>query len=254
MIINSGKIKIYFILIIAIIFTVIALFFIDKRYKTVIVTIPKFVHEAKNPTPTSAPSISYKLQATSLLLPVPFTPQAPTANWDELHNEACEEAGAIMANAYYSSSTEATLKPAYVENEITKLTLWQDKTFGYHLDTTIAETSQMIREVYGLQTKLVENFTADDIKKALIEGKLVLISENGRLLGNPYYKSPGPIHHMLLIKGFDDMGNFITNDSGTKRGLNYHYTFDVLFSAAADWSHETNTVDQTKKIAIIVWK
>src|SRR5688572_5442442 len=38
----------------------------------------------------------------TLLLKVPFTPQAPTANWDELHNEACEEASSLMAAAYFN--------------------------------------------------------------------------------------------------------------------------------------------------------
>ncbi len=56
------------------------------------------------------------------ILSVPFTPQAPTANWDELHNEACEEASAIMANAYFSGMTKQTLNPDYVENEISRLT------------------------------------------------------------------------------------------------------------------------------------
>ena len=49
------------------------------------------------PPPNSAPSLP-----SSKLLPVPFTPQAPTANWDELHGEGCEEASVIMANAYYN--------------------------------------------------------------------------------------------------------------------------------------------------------
>src|SRR5687767_2969126 len=52
---------------------------------------------------TPAPS-QPKIPGT-LSLPVPFTPQAPTGNWDTIHNEACEEASAIMANAYFSGMT-----------------------------------------------------------------------------------------------------------------------------------------------------
>ena len=189
-----------------------------------------------------------------VFLPAPFTPQAPTANWDELHNEACEEAVAIMAGSYFSSSTQANLAPDTVETELAKLTAWQDKTFGYHLDTTSAETARMMGAVYGLHTRLLDNFTEQDIKLALSAGKLVAISENGRRLNNPYYKQPGPVHHMLLLKGYGPGGNFITNDSGTKRGLNYPYDFQTLYAAAADWSHPAGTVDDSKKIAIEIWK
>ncbi len=267
----------------AIILTVIAIVFINQHYKTVIVDIPKFNHQQNNQTGTNANQKSKIINPKSVNLLVPFTPQAPTANWDQLHNEACEEAGAIMANEYYNGLSSAatpgsdpgsSIKPGsgsrlsdalgrdgninlpadYVEEEISKLTKWQDENFGYHLDTTSKETAKMMEEVYGLKTKLLENFTAQDIKKELAQNHLVIISENGRLLGNPFYKSPGPIHHMLLIKGYDDKGNFITNDSGTKRGLNYPYTFDTLYNAAADWDHATNNVDQNKKIAIVVWK
>ena len=190
----------------------------------------------------------------SLFLPAPFTPQAPTANWDELHNEACEEAGAIMANAYFASSTETSLPANEVEAQIAELTAWQDKTLGYHLDTTSAETARMIESVFGLKTELLANFSDLQIKEALAKGKLVAISENGRLLHNPYYKRPGPLHHMLLIKGFQKDGLFLTNDSGTKRGLNYPYSFETLFEAAADWDHAQNNVDINKKIAILIWK
>jgi hypothetical protein len=188
---------------------------------------------------------------TSLLLPVPFTPQAPTANWDELHNEACEEAVAIMAHEYFSGNTSATLQPSFVEKEISIITDWFTKRFGYYLDTTSNETAEMIRELYDLNTNLITNFSEDDIKEALAQNKLVLISFNGRLLGNPNYKSPGPIHHMLLIKGYNKEG-YVTNDPGTRNGQSYTYDFDTLFNAAADWDHSIKNVDVNKKIAIIV--
>lgn len=196
--------------------------------------------------PTALPAAIY--------WPVPFTPQAPTANWDELHNEACEEASAIMAHAYFSSSSETSLAPKFVEAEIGRLTAWQDGVFGYHLDTTSAETARMMEQVYGLKTKLLENFTEKEIKNALAAGKLVAISENGRLLGNPYYKRPGPIHHMLLLKGYEKDNSFITNDSGTKRGQNYPYNFETLYAAAGDWDHAAKTVDINKKTAIEIWR
>lgn len=230
---------------------IIALFFIKRKLKPVIVDIPKYNHPSPTPqTSTTTQSLNPSI-FKSLNLPVPFTPQAPTSNWDQLHNEACEEAAAIMNAAYYNNNDN--LEPSFVEGEIGKLTRWQDQNFGYNLDTTSAETARMITEVYGLRAKLLDNFTADDIKKELAQNHLIIISENGRLLNNPYYKRPGPIHHMLVIKGYD-ADNFITNDSGTKNGRNYIYTFDTIHAAAADWDHQNNTVDSNKKIAIIVSK
>ena len=198
------------------------------------------------PAPTSA-------TPTTLNLKVPFTAQAPTGNWDQLHNEACEEATALMANAYLTGNTSATLSAAYVEQQISLLTDWQVKNFGYSLDTTSAQTAQMITAVYGLKATLLPNFTADDLKSALQAGHPVLISEAGQLLGNPNYKSPGPVHHMLLIRGYTPEG-FITNDSGTRNGQNYFYTFATIDNAAADWSLAAKNVDRSQKIAIIVSK
>ena len=203
-------------------------------------------------TPLSNSSISNL--KSSILLTVPFTPQAPTANWDQLHNEACEEAVAIMTDAYFNHKDYPTLIPATtVEEEITALTHWQDERFGYHLDTTSAETAEMIEQVYRLHTKLIENFTEDDIKRELNQNHLVIISENGRLLGNPNYKHPGPLHHMLLIKGYTAT-EIITNDSGTRKGLDYPYDFSTILTAAADWDHAAKNVDTSIKTAIVVWK
>jgi hypothetical protein len=189
----------------------------------------------------------------SKLLPVPFTPQAPTANWDELHNEACEEASSLMADAYFSGRTESTLTPEYAEKEIAKLTDWQKQNFGYYLDISTAEMAVMTNKVYGLKTKVIQFPSAEDIKRQIAAGNLVVFSANGQKLGNPNYKQPGPIHHMLLIKGYDKTG-FITNDSGTKKGLNYAYDYDTLKNAAADWDHSKKTVDESEKLAIIISK
>ena len=250
----QGKVNIKRILIfiaVALIATAGGFLIVAKKYPEIPVTplkteTPKQSEEAPEKIPNSKIVIP-----KSLLLPVPFTPQAPTANWDELHNEACEEAVALMAHEYFSGNTSVTLAPSLVETEISKITDWFTKRFGYYLDTTSNETAEMIRELYDLNTELITNFSEDTIKEALAQNKLVLISFNGRLLGNPNYKSPGPIHHMLLIKGYNKEG-YVTNDPGTRNGRGYTYDFETLFNAAADWDHSIKTVDLNKKIAIIV--
>lgn len=185
---------------------------------------------------------------SSLLVKVPFTPQAPTANWDELHNEACEEASIIMAYAYFAQLK--SLPPEKVEQEITKLTKWQSDNYGYYLSVDTEEVARMIESVYKLDAEVVP-LSENIIKQALADNKLVVWPGNGQLLENPYYKQPGPIYHMMLITGYNEKG-FITNDPGTKRGQDLQYTYDILRGATGNWNHARHEVDLTDKKIIIV--
>jgi hypothetical protein len=205
-------------------------------------------------TTSTPPSTSPNPPTTDALnLPIPFTPQAPTGNWDELHNEACEEAGAIMANAYLTGDKENVIPAARVETEISGLTVWEDKNFGYHLDTTAQETAQMIEGFYGLKATVIQGYTLQDIKDQINLHNVVILPVDGQAIGNPYYKTPGPIYHMLVIRGYSG-STLITDDSGTKHGENYPYAFSTLHAAGADWNHSTNTIDKNKPIMIIVSK
>ncbi|OGM97345.1 MAG: hypothetical protein A2735_03175 [Candidatus Yanofskybacteria bacterium RIFCSPHIGHO2_01_FULL_41_21] len=207
--------------------------------------------ETSSPKPsTTQPSTT---NPVTLSLKVPFTPQAPTGNWDELHNEACEEASAIMVAAYFSGDTRAKLPATEVEEEITALTNWQQTHFGYYLDTTTAETAEMIRSFYNLKTTIITDYTEKDIKDALNANKLVILPINGRLIGNPYYRQPGPIYHMLVVRGYTAT-QLITNDPGTRNGESYKYSFTTLKNAPADWDHSIDTISENKSLMIVVSK
>lgn len=163
---------------------------------------------------------------------VPFTSQAPYGVWDSIHEEACEEASIIMANVW--AKDISSLSREYAEVEIQKLVKWQNDNFGYFESTTAKQTAEMAEKFYGLNYRLIENPTIEDLKNELREGNVVVMGMAGRELGNPHFTSPGPLYHMLLIKGFDKTG-FITNDPGTKYGGDYHYSFSTLMSSARDW-------------------
>ncbi len=256
---RKTKFSIFFL--IAAILTVAALFYIKRHYQIIIDSEPllSHSHQATNVAQPAVTQIGKDATTTPavppdhLLLPIPFTPQAPTANWDTLHGEACEEASAIMANAYFSGMTDVTLKPEFVENEITKITQWEQDHFGYYLDVNSEEAAQMISGVYGLQTKILRDFKEADIKSELAQNHIVLSSTNGKLLGNPNFRSPGPPYHMLVIKGYDG-DTIITNDPGTRKGLNYAYSFSTLYKANGNFNHKTHEVDTTQKNIIVVWK
>lgn len=208
------------------------------------------------PTPSTSASPRPMASPTpwlpvSVLLPVPFTPQAPTANWDELHNEACEEASIIMAAAYFAGDRRSTIPASEVETQITTLTEWQQSHFGYYLDSNAEETARMIREVYGLKAQLIRNFSESDIKHALANDKLVIIPLAGRKLDNPYYRAPGPEYHVLVIRGYTST-HLITNDPGTRRGAEYKYTYETLNNATAEWDHAINGIDESKSVIIVV--
>lgn len=158
-----------------------------------------------------------------------------------------------MANAYLTGDKDIVMPPTQVESQITTLTNWEQQNFGYYLDTTAAETAKMIEGVYGLKTQIITNYSEEQVKQALNDHEVVIIPEDGQLLGNPNYKTPGPIYHMLVIRGYTPDA-IITNDSGTKNGRNYSYSFATIYDAGANWDHSTNTIDKNVHIAIIVSK
>lgn len=173
-------------------------------------------------------------ETPQLNLAVPFMVQAPYADWDDLHNEACEEASAIMLKAYYDNEEEITIKEA--EERILALTDWEEEAFGYHLDTTTEEVARVLREYFDLPRAQAVTITSiDDIKASITAGHPVIVPAYGRALGNPNFRGEGPLYHMLVIKGYTDT-RFITNDPGTKRGADFVYDFDTIWNALHDWN------------------
>ena len=158
-----------------------------------------------------------------------------------------------MVAAYFSGDTRTKIPATEVEEQITALTNWEQTNFGYSLDATVVETAEMIQLFYNLKAVVVSNYTEKDIKDALNANKVVIIPVNGRLIGNPYYKQPGPIYHMLVIRGYTAT-QLITNDPGTKNGENYKYYFSTLKNAPADWNNSAKIMDSTIKIALILSK
>ena len=211
--------------------------------------------QATNPIqPSSAPALNGQPSIITSLPPsinlgVPFTPQAPFANWDEVHEEACEEASLLMVARYKKGGTIDS--PSDAEQELFKLVDFENKIFGYYKDTTAEETARVGREYYGFKkTRVIYEFTVDTIKRELAAGNPIIVPAAGRELGNPYFTSPGPLYHMLVIRGYTSDGKFITNDPGTRRGEEYTYKFDILMNAIHDWNG--GDVVNGKKVIIVL--
>jgi ribosomal silencing factor RsfS len=168
-------------------------------------------------------------------LAVPFTSQAPTSNWQQPFQDACEEASVLMVDYYYKN--KAMPDPEEVEYVLSDMVAWQVANWGDHHNLTMQELADFIITTFGYQTELIPDLTPGKVKVYLDLDQPVIIPANGHLLANPYFSGNGPEYHMLVIKGYQDE-YFITNDPGTKRGEDFVYTSENLFSAIADWNQK----------------
>jgi hypothetical protein len=164
---------------------------------------------------------------------VPFTTQAPNANWDQDHEEFCEEASMLMVGRAFQHRPIANATDA--EQGLQQIKTWELDHLGFYFDTTAAETAQVVTGLYGLKVQLKVNPSVNDIKLALANNELVIVPAAGRELGNPNFTAPGPIYHNFVIRGYTNNGKFITNDPGTRKGEGYVYQESVVMNAIHDW-------------------
>lgn len=180
-------------------------------------------------------------------LEIPFFPQAPDGDWSLPWQETCEEASVILA--YYAATHKSLTKDEF-RQEILNLVEWENKTFGDYKHTNIAQTAQILKEYYAFsEFEIVENPAVDQLKNHLAQGHLIIAPFAGRELPNPFYRQPGPLYHMMVLRGYDDK-NFIVNDVGTKRGENFIYPYQTLLSAMHEW-HDEDIQLGAKKVIIL---
>lgn len=186
-------------------------------------------------------------------LEVPFTSQAPFFVWDDLHEEACEEASLVMLKYFLDGKK---LAPKIAEKEIQGLAKYEIKNYGDYKDTNARQTVQLFGDYYGeisdgKKLRVVYDFSKEELKRYLFQGYPIIVPAAGRLLGNPYFTSPGPLYHNLVLIGYD--GNtIITNDPGTKRGESYRYDADVLYEAIHDFPGQVADIEKGRKAMIVV--
>ncbi len=195
-----------------------------------------------NASPTPPIKDSYDLK-------VPFVSQAPYANWDELHNEACEEEAIILVHFY---KKRAALSKETAENEIQKMVSYEIKNYGSHKDLTAQETAKLAKDFYGYKNvKIKYDFSWDDVKREISAGNPVIVPTAGRLLGNPNFRRPGPLYHMLVLRGYTK-DIVITNDIGTRKGERYQYSYKTLDRAIHDWTGNPDTISQGRRAMIVI--
>lgn len=189
--------------------------------------------------------------AVSKTLEIPFTPQAPFADWNSTFNEACEEASLLMVEYFLQ---EKELNPTVATSEITLLVDWEEKN-GHEEDVNIQDLAGIAESYYNRKATTFsdDEVSIENIKKLISGGYPVIVPAAGKLLKNPHYRGDGPPYHMLVIVGYDEE-NFFTNDPGTKQGEKYMYTQDTIINAIHDWTGNKNTIEDGKKAMMIVEK
>lgn len=187
---------------------------------------------------------------TEVNLAVPFMSQAPTADWGEPYQEACEEASAIMVDAFYRGES-GVMDILKADAAIQKFVGYEKGSLGFYEDTTAAELAKVIRDYYGYRDVVVQPFdTTDDLKRVVALGYPVIVPMSGKLLNNPNFRNGGPLYHMLVIRGYAN-GLFITNDPGTRKGEGYTYDEVTIMNAAHDWNGGEVTNGQRVMLVII---
>lgn len=187
---------------------------------------------------------------SSVMLAAPFLVQAPHADWSQPYQDACEEAAMIMLHEARVGTT--TLTPDEVDERIRALVDFQTREAGDYKDTNAKETAAFAEEYFHEDYNVLTNVTLEHIKRELVEGHLIAAPMAGRLLGNPNFTPPGPLYHMLVIRGYDDATQqFITNDPGTRKGENYRYSYEVLMSALHDFPGSKERMNEGAKTIIV---
>lgn len=187
---------------------------------------------------------------------VPFSPQAPFANWaDERQQDGCEEASALMA-VYWAQNKNLDRSQAL--EKILDISHFGEKNYKEFRDTSAQDTlNWLIKDYFDYdKADLKQNAGLEDLIYEIKKGNLIIAPMNGQTLGNIYYTPPGPGRHMLVIKGYDEnKGTFITNDPGVGNGENFEYDQNVFYNSIRDYPTGYHVpIEEMEKNVIVVWK
>jgi len=200
-------------------------------------TTPEVV--ALNPSPTAGGEPATPSPVTlpaAVILPVPFTSQAPLNDW-AAKQHTCEEASLAMVDRYLRGDhSGALIDPKTANNAINKITPWKVTQ-----DLTDKQLGEMAKLHLGWSYEILAA-NRQNIKEQLALGRPVIVGVRTHGLGNANY--PGyrnhfeqagwSVSHYLVVVGYDQADTVILNDPGLTKGHGYHIKFDQLFHAILD--------------------
>ncbi|HOX61210.1 MAG TPA: C39 family peptidase [Candidatus Magasanikbacteria bacterium] len=161
---------------------------------------------------------------------VPFIRQAPDGIWREPWLNACEETSIAMVKNYYAGNSNFDAK-----TEILRIINARKLTVGNTLDESADTIAEIINDYAPFEAEKITDPTLEQIQAELSSGRPVIITADGKALKNPYFLNNGPRYHALVLTGYDEATNeFISNDPGTRRGLDFRYKYDTIMTAMRD--------------------
>jgi hypothetical protein len=206
-------------------------------------TDPNITVEKPSPSPSAAAALG------AVLLPVPFTTQAPLGDWGR-HQESCEEANLAQVSAYYSGDHSSVLDPRSADRTIAQLVTWQNKNWGSEDDLTDLRLGELAQAYYGYEYRVLPLSDAG-MRAQLHAGHPVILGVTTHGLGNPHYPNyeahylqPGySVSHFVTIVGYDG-SNYIVNDPGITAGRGYPDSYLQLAFAVRNLDQQHPNLDE----------
>lgn len=199
--------------------------------------------------PAQASGTIKSLPKSFLIKNMAFTTQSPDAAWDLVAEESCEEASMIMVDHYW---TKRPLNKEIALNELKKLVDFEIETYGDFGDEDSEQIARRLRDYFGYEkVEIVYDFSLEELKRKIIEGRPIIVPAAGRLLKNPNFKQPGPLYHNLVVIGYTE-SEIITNDPGTRKGEGYRYNQNIFYNAIHDFPGSKELIEQGRKAMVIV--
>ena len=205
------------------------------------------------PTMVPLSTVEQASLPSSVLLPVPYTDQAPLGNW-AAGQHTCEEASLLMVDRYLRGDHSGSpLDASTAAQEINQITGWKPA-----LDLTDVQLGQMAHQRLGWSFEVLAA-TPLNLKEQLALGRPLIVGVRTHGLGNPLYpgyrthfEQPGwSVSHYLVVIGYDRSGWFILNDPGITRGQGYNISFAQLAHAIDDLDRAYPNLDQGRIMLVL---
>src|SRR5713226_5103635 len=186
---------------------------------------------------TAAPSDQPPVNLpTAVILPVPFTPQAPLGNW-AARQHTCEEASLVMVDRYlHGDHSGGLIDGQTADSAINQVTAWKPA-----VDLTTLQVGQVAQKYMGWAYKVLP---ADrlNMKQQLALGRPLIMGVRTHSLGNPNYpgyrdhfgQSGWSVAHFIVVVGYNQSDQFILNDPGLTRGHGTTAGWDTLMHSLDD--------------------
>jgi len=185
---------------------------------------------------TTAPDVVPVNLPTAVILPVPFTSQAPLNNWAD-RQHTCEEASIVMVDRYLRGDhSGALIDPRTADAAINQVTAWKPA-----VDLTSQQVGEVAQHNLGYAYKLLPSDRLN-MKQQLALGRPLIVGVRTHGLGNPNYpgyrthfEQPGySVSHYLVVVGYNQSDQYILNDPGLTKGHGYVIAYDQLMHAIDD--------------------